>query len=574
MTNPENKIGYYPDSDSRNNVINYMEKHLREFPERVALRWANAEALSQWDGSTKTSIRHDEITFKDFNQRIAAFANGLVDIGIQHGDRVIIFLPMSLDMYTAMFAVQRIGAIAVFLDSWARSHHLGASAKCVDPKAMISFQQAFALVDQVPEFSSMPIRVLYGPGDLGTHKFQERLKPGPAPIAAVESEFTALITFTTGSTGTPKGANRTHRFLSAQHHALSHVIPYTEKDKDMPAFPIFSLNNLASGVTTILPAVNLAAPSEKDSATLACQILQQDVNCTTLSPSMLVGLSKFCKEHQIQLTKLRRVVTGGAPISKDDVAHFYEIAPQSDLWILYGSTEAEPMAHIEGRDMLAVKPAADEEIVEEGVNVGHISEDIQYKFIRIKDGPVELGPSGWSEIEVPKGQVGEFICTGDHVCREYYNNPEAFKTTKIMDEKKQVWHRTGDLAYLNENNDLWIVGRTNNAIERAGAYFFPVRAEVLLKRMAFVHRCGFLGVPDAQLGQATYAVVELHAAQEKSNFDFDSARKEIQRVFRKNKIPLDQIRFVHSIPMDPRHHSKVEYKTLRDQLNDPGAVIA
>ncbi|UXR64476.1 alpha/beta fold hydrolase [Bdellovibrio bacteriovorus] len=568
-----NKIGYYPGSDERNNVITYMEKHLREFPERVALRWANPQALAQWDGNPKTPIQHDEITYRHFAARINSFARGLMDIGIKKGDRVIIFLPMSLDMYTAMFAVQRIGAIAVFLDSWARSHHLGASAECVGPKAMISFKMAFDLVEQVPEFKSMPIRILYGPGDKFTHKFEELLKQEPSPIEPVESEFTALITFTTGSTGKPKGANRTHRFLSAQHHALSHVIPYTDKDKDMPAFPIFSLNNLASGVTTILPALNLAAPAAHDSALLTCQILSENINCTTLSPSMLVGVAKYCKENNIQLTGLRRVVTGGAPISKDDVKAFYEIAPQTDLWILYGSTEAEPMAHIEGRDMLKESNITDPEIIEEGVNVGHISEDIDYRFIRIKDGPIEIKDSPWSKIEVPNGEVGEFICTGDHVCRDYYNNPDAFKTTKILDEQNRVWHRTGDLAYIDTDKNLWIVGRVNNAIERAGKYYFPVRAEVLLKRMDFTYRCAFLGMDDSKLGQATYAVVELKEGIDKGSFDFASAKREIQRVFEKNKIPVDEIKFVNKVPMDPRHHSKVEYKVLRDQLKEPGVVI-
>jgi acyl-CoA synthetase (AMP-forming)/AMP-acid ligase II len=288
---------------------------------------------------------------------------------------------------------------------------------------------------------------------------------------------------------------------------------------------------------------------------------------------MLVGLARYCKENNIQLKHLRRVVTGGAPISKDDVKNFYEIAPQTDLWILYGSTEAEPMAHIEGRDMLKEKPTADPEIIEEGVNVGHISEDIDFKFIRTKEGPIELKGSSWSQIEVGPGEVGEFICTGDHVCREYYNNPEAFKTTKILDEQNRVWHRTGDLAYIDAKKDLWIVGRTNNAIERAGKYFFPVRAEVLLKRLNFTYRCAFLGMKDPQLGEATYAVVELKPELDKSSFDFAAAKKEINRVFAKNKIPVDHIEFVRSVPMDPRHHSKVEYKVLRDLLKAPGASV-
>lgn len=569
----QKKIGYFPGQDTRNNVITYMEKHLQNFPERLALKWVPREALAQWSGRHDANLKHVSISYKDFSQRINTVAKGLLDIGIKAGDRVIIFLPMSLDMYTSMFAVQRIGAIAVFLDSWARSHHLGASAECVSPKAMISFKQAFELVDQVPEFKSMPIRILYGPGEKFTHHFEQLLKAeGVAPIAPVESESTALITFTTGSTGKPKGANRTHRFLSAQHHALDHVIPYSAADQDMPAFPIFSLNNLAGGVTTILPAIDLSAPAPHDGALLACQILSEKSTCTTLSPSQLNNLTKYCSENHIQLSGLRRVVTGGAPISKDDVAHFYQVAPQAELWILYGSTEAEPMAHIEGRQMLesSKKALTDPEVLEEGVNVGHISEDIDYKFIRLIDGPIHWQDhKRWESLEVAKGEVGEFICTGDHVCREYYNNPDAFAATKIMDSEQRVWHRTGDLAYIDSEKQLWIVGRVNNAIIRKKKYHFPVRAEVLLKRFSFVKKAAFLGMPDSVLGEANWACIELNEEALKAvSYTYAEARKEIERVFLKNDIPLDRVAFVQGVPMDPRHHSKVEYKVLRDQLQN------
>lgn len=564
-------IGYHPGCVAQNNVVAYMDEHLEEFPDRVALRWVSRDNLQQWDGNPATPLVHEQITYRDFSARINSFAQGLLNIGIQAGDRVIIFLPMSLDMYTAMFAVQRIGAISVFLDSWARRTHLGASAECVRPKAMISFEQAFALVDEVPEFKGMPIRVLYGPGQRGTHSFHGLLGATAAAMAPVESETTALITFTTGSTGTPKGANRTHRFLSAQHLALSKVIPYVPEDIDMPAFPIFSLNNLASGVTTVLPALDLAAPSERDPALLACQIINEKINCTTLSPSMLVGLSRYCHQHGIKLTGLRRVVTGGAPISRDDVEHFYEIAPQTELWVLYGSTEAEPMAHIEGREMLHQKTNAGE--VEEGVNVGQISEDIEYKFIKLIKGPIELTKTPWDIIEVTEGEVGEFICTGDHVCRDYYNNPDAFTSTKILDTDGRVWHRTGDLCYLDKNKNLWMVGRVNNAVVRGGKYYFPVRAEVILKKMDFVYRCGFFGMSDAELGEKTVAAVELHADTDVKTFNFGGAKQQIRSLFEAQQIPLDEIHFVKSVPMDPRHHSKVEYHHLKEMIEKEPEVI-
>lgn len=567
------KIGYYPGKDVRNNVLNYLEGHLGDFPSRIALRWGKRGALEAWDKTMASAIPHDEINYAHIALRINAFANGLKKIGITKGDRIIIFLPMSLDMYVAMFAVQRIGAIAVFLDSWARAGHLGATAECVGPKGMVSFAQAFQLVDQVPEFKTMPIRIMYGPGESFTHKFEELLTPGDCPMEPVESETTALITFTTGSTGKPKGANRTHRFLSAQHHALSHVIPYAATDIDMPIFPIFSLNNLATGVTTVLPAINLAAPTESDPAILANQILSNKINCATMSSSNLVGLSKFCAENGIKLSQMKRMVTGGAPISRDDVEKYYQIAPQSELWVLYGSTEAEPMAHIEGRDMIKEKRNADAEIVEEGVNVGHISEDVDYKFIKLVDGPIQLGSGGWKEIEMPVGEVGEFICTGDHVCKEYYNNPDAFTATKIKGPDGSVYHRTGDLGYLDRDKNLWLVGRVNNAIVRDGKYYFPVKSEVIVKRLSFTYRCAFFGLPDQKLGQKTCVAIELPTSLAVESFNFSDAKKEVVRIFAKNNTPLDEVYFVKAVPMDPRHHSKVEYAVLKKQLSLPGVII-
>ena len=171
--------------------------------------------------------------------------------------------------------------------------------------------------------------------------------------------------------------------------------------------------------------------------------------------------------------------------------------------------------------------------------------------------------------------MGEFICTGDHVCREYYNNPEAFKSTKILDSKNRVWHRTGDLAYIDKNKNLWIVGRVNNAVERQGKYYFPVQAEVLLKRFPYTERCAFLGlsVSGQQTDQKTCAVIQLKESALKENFNFKSAQEKIIKIFDKNNIPLDYVKFVKNIPMDPRHHSKVEYAVLKKMLSDNSEVI-
>ncbi len=559
------RIGHQTGNTPHNNLVSFLERHRTLIPDHPALRWVAAADLAAWTGDPTHRLPHRQMSYAQLCDGIERVAAALHNLGLRHGDRVIIFLPMGPMMYTAMFAVQRLGAIAVFLDSWARRHQLGASAACVQPKAMISHHTAFEMSADMPEFAGLSLRIVAGsdaaPGY--TARLEDLLShAGGAPVEAMEAEETALVTFTTGSSGVPKGANRTHRFLCAQHETLVNLLPYGPRDTDLPAFPIFSLNNLACGITTIVPALDLAQPSEHDAALLVTQLQQEQISCATLSPSMLTGVTGFCAANGIELTHLRRLATGGAPVSRDDVGNFLQIAPRTECQVLYGSTEVEPIAHIEARDMLSLPEPNDRESIEEGVNVGHICPELDYKFIRIRQHAIELDTEGWAPLEVSHGEVGELIVSGKHVCRDYYNNPDAFRQTKIVDEQGNVWHRTGDLAQIDTQDRLWIVGRVHNVIERNGRLLFPVRAEILLKRFPFVKQAAFLGLPNTAMGQKTAGIV----VHDPTICDETEARSEIQRVFAKNEIPLDSIFFVDNIPMDPRHHSKVEYEPLRARL--------
>ncbi len=350
----------------------------------------------------------------------------------------------------------------------------------------------------------------------------------------MEQEETALITFTTGSSGTPKGANRTHRFLAAQHYSLNEGIPYLSTDIDLPVFPIFSLNNIAAGVTTVIPAIDVGTQNEKDPVILLGQLNSCKVTCATFSPSLLNSLSAYCLKNKVTMPGLRRVVTGGAPVSRDNLVDFTAAAPKAETWVLFGSTEVEPMAHIEAKEMINFKTRAseDDEWVDEGVNVGHIVETLEFRFLKIQKGPVVIKEhKDWDAIQVPRGQVGELIVAGEHVCRDYYNNTEAFSRAKIRDERGVVWHRTGDLGRIDDKKYLWIVGRIHNAIQRGGEYIFPVRAEIVLKKLGFVKVGAFLGMPDPKLGERTVAVVvpenPADLAANRSTW-----KSEIERVFK------------------------------------------
>ncbi|MCR9205833.1 MAG: AMP-binding protein, partial [Halobacteriovoraceae bacterium] len=436
---PETPFGYHKGEHELNNVASFLYHHLQKNKKLDILTWVHPRRLEYWDKTLEAPLPHDSINVEDLDILVGRIGAGLKKMGLQKNDKVIIFIPMSLYLYAAMFAVQKIGAVAVFLDSWARRDQMGVAVDVVSPKMIISVEKAFEYLSHVDEIQAIPLKVVAGPHEEEYSQTLEKLMNtnGYAEAEPVESEHTALITFTTGSSGTPKGADRTHRFLAAQHYALNRHLPYEEGDADLPAFPIFSLNNLAAGVKTVIPAFDVGTPSEDDATIILRQFKETECTCTTLSPSLLRTLYNRCLKDGITLPDLKRVVTGGAPVSNDDVVAMKKVAPNAEVLVLYGSTEVEPMAHIEAEEMLGQKSKVqDPRYVDDGVNVGKFDSGLKVKYIKIIKESIEItSDEDWKEIEIIEGKVGEIIVSGEHVCEKYFNNEEATKKTKIRDHK-------------------------------------------------------------------------------------------------------------------------------------------
>jgi acyl-CoA synthetase (AMP-forming)/AMP-acid ligase II len=557
MTNTEVMVrrdGQWPE----NNALSFLEINGERFPDKTALKWVQNTIAGAWDGTS--SLIHESLSYRDLVRKSACIARGLKNVGLVSGNRVIMYLPMSPELYLTMFAVLRIGAVAVFLDTWATKEQIGFCVSRTRPSAMISTEKAFTLVAAVPELRAIPVKITAGGysaefacdlASLLVEKEEEIMEP-------VCPETPALITFTTGSSGLPKGAVRTHGFLAAQHRSLNRCIPYHKEDIDLTTFPIFSLNSLASGITVVLPAINLTAPSQNDPRLLAEQISSARVTCCMLSPQLFSDVAEYCGKNRMELSTLRRAATGGAPVGKETIRKFRTIAPQASVLVLYGSTEAEPIASIEAEEMLK---DTGEEI---GVNVGRIVDDLEFKFIKIHRGPVELGAKGWNEWESATAEAGELVVSGSHVCHEYYQDPASFCANKIQDTNGKVWHRTGDVGVLDPRGRLWIIGRVHNAILRSGWYLYPVRAEMLLKTLTFVRQAAYVGIADASSGERACAVISLH----RESHPEDSATYELiaRSALEGKGIPVDEVRIIEEIPMDPRHRSKVEYSILREMV--------
>jgi acyl-CoA synthetase (AMP-forming)/AMP-acid ligase II len=492
------------------------------------------------------------MTYAELSRAAERVAGGLRAHGLGPGDRVFIFIPMVAELYVTLFGVLRLGAVAVFLDSWARRDQLAACARQVEPRGFVGPAPAHDMIRCVTALQDGVVAVRVGPGDGGDVSLQELTEAGaPEPVAPVLSTDSALVTFTTGSSGVPKGADRTHGFLVAQHEALDAEIPYGADDVDLPVFPVFSLNNLAAGVTTVLPDLDLAAPSADDGARLLRQMNDRAVTCSTLSPSLLRSVTASAADGGSP-PSLRRVVTGGAPVSRDDAEAFAAAFPQAKLHILYGSTEVEPIAHLRAEDL---PPSGG------GVCLGRPSPALELRFIRPTPDPVSLEEGEWAPWAVDPREGGELLVAGPHVCPGYFRNPEAFGRAKVRDGHGRVWHRTGDVCVMDDDGHLWMLGRVHNAIRRGDELLFPVEAELLMNRLPPVERAAYLGMPDPGLHEAAWAVFTV-----KEGGDASSTASMVESALTAEGIPVDGVVCVPEIPMDPRHHSKVDVDALRSRL--------
>ena len=126
------RIGYQEGRTPLNNVISFLERVAESAPERVALHWLPGEQKAAWLADQNTILVHKAMSYGELACAVRSAASGLAELGIGKGDRVFLFVPMSPALYIAMFAVQRVGGAAVFIESWARPENLGRCARLVE----------------------------------------------------------------------------------------------------------------------------------------------------------------------------------------------------------------------------------------------------------------------------------------------------------------------------------------------------------------------------------------------------------------------------------------------------------
>ena len=490
---------------------------------------------------TKIAIidRNQPITFGDFAEEIEDTIAYFKSKGIRKGDRVMLFVPMSIDLYRIVLALFKMGATAVFLDEWVSMKRLELCCKIAECKAFIGIFKARVLALFSKELRKVPIK-------LG--KKYKKITLLKSLVTQTTASDTALITFTTGSTGTPKAAKRTHGFLNEQFKALIEKIDPQPDDIDMPVLPIVLLLNLGAGSTSVITDFKASKPNKMKPAAIAKQINRHQVNRMVASPFFLKRLSEYLIQEKQSIKSIKKVFTGGAPVFPKEAELYDRAFPDSQIEVVYGSTEAEPISSIRVKRLIDNKA----NLLSKGLNVGMPYRKTKVKIIGITDEVIVCNnEEELNSLKVQAGQIGEIIVSGSHVLREYFNNKKALKRNKIFFEN-DCWHRTGDSGYLDKNGELYLTGRCNTLLTQDGKIVAPFIYESYLQAIKGVeigtivaHRNGIL------------AVVELNDNQQK---------KVIEAQIDSMNIDLIGVNFLRKIPRDPRHNSKIDYERLKKLL--------
>ncbi|NJK62285.1 MAG: AMP-binding protein [Synechococcaceae cyanobacterium SM2_3_1] len=493
------------------------------------------------------------LSFADLNQKSAQVAALFQNLGLQPGEKVLIFQAMSTSLYIVLLACFRLGLVATFMDPAAPADQIAACCQRIQPVAFVGSLKAHLLRLRHARLRAIPHAIGIGPGLPGTTPLSSawHLLPWDR-IQKVEGESPALLTFTSGSTGAPKGAIRTHELLLAQYRALKAAIQLQPDDRDLCTLPMFALANLAAGVTTLIPNLDLRRPGHIKPAAVIAQIQRYPPTRAAAPPAFWERIIPFCQERDLRLESLQRITTGGTPVFPRLLQQLASIAPQAEITALYGSTEAEPIAPM--RYSQITPEDLDRMVCGQGLLTGYPIPQIQVRILASQgDQPLPaFTPASFESLCLSPQQPGEIVVIGEHVLKGYLDGQGNQEHKLRVGE--QIWHRTGDAGYLDEGGRLWLLGRDRARVVDSQGTLYPFAVESAATQIQGIRRTALIQFRDQRL-----LVVEADPSPSRSHL-----QSRLQEAL--SWAHLDRILFLPHIPVDRRHNGKIDYPALRQWL--------
>lgn len=492
-------------------------------------------------------------SWAELNTHVDALARGLQALGLATGDRVGICAPNCAEWVLVQLATARLGLILVSINPAYRSHELAHALRLSGVRTLViaaRFRTSdyLAMLAEIAPASDGDGRPLFdaalpdlrdvveigGTGGGARIGFDALAKGGAiGPVASSVDEHQPInIQFTSGTTGAPKGATLSHRNLLHNAAATAAGMQLGVDDRLCIPVPLYHCFGMVLGVLVcVVSGAAMVFPGQSfdAAATLACVA---DERCTALHgvPTMFLAMLDHPDFASFDLSSLRTGVAAGAPCPPAMMRRMIEQMNLTDITIGYGMTETSPLS-------TQTRPGADLETRTD--TVGHLLPQCEGRVIDA-DGAL-----------VPLGTPGEYCARGPGVMLGYWNQPEA-TAAAIRDG----WMHSGDLATIDEQRRVRIVGPIKDMIIRGGENIYPAEIEAFLLGHPKVADAAVFGVADERLGERVCAWV-----RPSGDVDGDAIRSWCRGKIAHHKVP-SVVRIVEQFPMTVT--GKVQKFVMRD----------
>jgi acyl-coenzyme A synthetase/AMP-(fatty) acid ligase len=386
-----------------------------------------------------------------------------------------------------------------------------------------------------------------------------RIGSKAARCHATSADDPAAIIFTSGGTGAPKGVLYCHGNFDRQVSEIRDFYGIRPGEIDLAAFPLFGLFNGAMGVTTVVPDMDASRPARVDPRNIVEAVRDWQVTQSFGSPAIWNRVGEYCQRQNIALPSLRRVLSAGAPVPPHVLARMKGcIANDGEVHTPYGATESLPVASISAGEVLAETKQAWAEGA--GTCVGGKFPGIAWKVIQITDGPIATLSDA---VESPNGEIGELLVSGPVVTREYVTRSEWNALAKIADGPR-VWHRLGDVGYLDERGRFWFCGRMAHRLQTADGTMYTICCEAIFNQHPDVYRSALVGVGAAGQQRPVIVVESWPQRRPRGARARQKLVDELRTLGERNPLTAGIHDFlIHpAMPVDVRHNAKIAREKL------------
>lgn len=431
-------------------------------------------------------------TYAELSAEADLVADYLAGIGIGAGDRVIVHLRKGIEEVAAMFGAAKIGAVVVNVNHQWTAQQLRHVATDSGARALITRGPARRGLEALGLPDAICGTLLTGDGAVGAGDgvWSGHAATGTAREADPDAGDLAMIIYTSGSTGLPKGVMLSHANIRIGAESVVAYLGLGAEDRLLSVLPYSfdaGLNQLTTMLLTGGSVVHqpVAMPSE-----LVRSVREHDVTGFAGVPPIWNQVVRLLVQAPVAMPSLRRITNTGGKIPPDILDRMPEVFPGVDIYLMYGLTEAFRSTYLPPARFAAKKGSIGQAIPNASVHV-------------VRDGKGLAGP----------GEQGELVHGGPLVSLGYWNRPDLThqkirpcpELRHILGDAPVVY--SGDLVRVDEDGDLWFVGRIDDMIKTSGFRLSPTEVEDQVSQSGMVSEVVAYGVDDDDLGQVVHVAV-------------------------------------------------------------------